>query len=192
MRLRRLAAAMALGAVAGFVVSCAACESLVGAEAAIRSTLLRMEKNGFAVPVPGGTSIAIRQARFREAQVFEVRGGYYVNSFVDAEGFCGDTTVSYLGTENIPFGRQAGSWQPASPVLGNLAGIVAVLAQEHLAPAATAKWAIRVDRTVAQVYEEVRATTDGGAPDTAGRNLSLVLEQGHWRVKNGADIPHLK
>ena len=134
------------------VCSCAACDSVVGAEAGIRAALTGLS-SGFSVNVPGEPSLIVTRIEFREPQVFKEQGRYLLNALVDAEGESGGTHVSYYGVEKILFTRVGSRWRPQPPILPALQAILAVLRARQRA-AITRDFAAFRDRLLASGYQE--------------------------------------
>lgn len=120
-----LAAATALAVLGPRLLGFAA-----GPEAEIITALKRTERRGLELTIPGASApLLSREHHFARITVDVEPGGQRAVAFatLDFDGTLGDTTVSSLGVERVPFVRRDGSWEPETQAAPRLVGAVAAL-----------------------------------------------------------------
>jgi hypothetical protein len=98
-----------------------------GPEAEIITSLKRLEKNGFSISLPGVTApLTSREVHYERLTVRVEPGGQRaeVLATLDFTGTLGDTNISSLGVEQVPFLLRGGDWEPEQRAAPRLAAVV--------------------------------------------------------------------
>jgi hypothetical protein len=101
-----------------------------GPEVEIITALKRTEGDGLSLALPGlATPLTSRQHHFDRITVRVEPGGKRAEALatLDFTGALGDTEVSSLGVEQVPFVFQDGDWVPEGRAAPRLAAVVAAL-----------------------------------------------------------------
>lgn len=101
-----------------------------GPEAEIITVLKRLEKEGFSLTLPGAAApLTSRDLHYQHLSVRLAPGAQRaeVLATLDFTGSLGDTEVSSLGVEQVPFVLRDGSWVPEGRAAPRLAAVVAAL-----------------------------------------------------------------
>ena len=120
-----LAAALALAVVGPRFLGFAA-----GPEAEIITLLKRTERAGLELTIPGASAPLIsREHHFARITVDVEPDGKRATAFatLDYDGRLGETTVSSLGVEQVPFVLKDGSWEPETQAAPRLVAVVTAL-----------------------------------------------------------------
>jgi hypothetical protein len=101
-----------------------------GPEAEIITALKRLEKDGIALSLPGAAApLKSRELHYAHLTVRMEPGGQraVVLATLDFTGSLGDTQVSSLGVEQVPFVLQDGDWRLEGRAVPRLAAVVGAL-----------------------------------------------------------------
>jgi hypothetical protein len=101
-----------------------------GPESEIITSLKRLERDGLSLSVPGvAARLTSRDASYDRIAVRVELGGQRaeVLATLDFTGALGDTEVSSLGVEQVPFVQRNGSWVPEGQAAPRLVAVVAAL-----------------------------------------------------------------
>ena len=101
-----------------------------GPEAEIITVLKRLEKDGIELSLPGATApLKSRELHYAHLSVQVEPGGQraVVLATLDFTGSLGDTQVSSLGVEQVPFILQDGDWELERQAAPRLAAVVGAL-----------------------------------------------------------------
>ncbi|HYI02012.1 hypothetical protein [Hyalangium sp.] len=101
-----------------------------GPEAEIITALKRFEKEGISLPLAGvAPELTSRELHYARITVRVEPGGQRaeVLATLDFTGSLGDTQVSSLGVEQVPFVLQDGDWKPERGEVPRLAAVVVAL-----------------------------------------------------------------
>ena len=170
---KRFAAVLAALALSG-------CPALRAPDDRARSALAELSEEGFTVPIPGSPEplrVPPGKLAFTGIHAEEGEAGtLLVFGQLSLDGWVGDRTVSYVGTEalRVVCRRSCEIEGSAAP---RLAGVLAALVP-GAAERGAGGWFIRVDRELARVGEATRHGTR--------ERRDLVLEGDRWVAKQDA------
>ncbi|WP_224243387.1 hypothetical protein [Hyalangium gracile] len=147
-----------------------------GPEPEIITELKSLEREGLELTLPGlPAPLTSRQAYFDRITVRVEPGGQRAEALatLDFTGSVGDTEVSSLGVEQVPFVLQSGSWSPAGAVAPRLAAVVVAL--EARRRALDAGDAEALARLTAPSDGDAGGGGDGGSVRVGEPDLETVL-----------------
>jgi hypothetical protein len=163
-----------------------------GPEAEIITVLKRFEKEGVSLSLAGvATELTSRELHYERITVRVEPGGQRaaVLTTLDFTGSLGDTQVSSLGVEEVPFVLQDGDWEPERGEAPRLAAVVVALEARRRALE-------QGDREVLARLAGPQGTeggedggsegVDGGSEGVGELNLDTVLALKKRRYRAGA------
>lgn len=101
-----------------------------GPEAEVITALKRTEREGLELRIPGAdVPLRSREHHFARITVDVAPDGRRAVAFatLDFDGLLGETTVSSLGVERVPFVLHDGAWEPEGQAAPRLVGVVTAL-----------------------------------------------------------------
>ncbi len=101
-----------------------------GPEAEIITALKRTERGGLELKIAGASApLTSREHHFARITVDVEPGGQRAVAFatLDYDGVLGETSVSSLGVERVPFVLKDGSWEPETQAAPRLVAVVTAL-----------------------------------------------------------------
>lgn len=148
-----------------------------GPEVEIITALKRTEGDGLSLALPGASQPLIgREHRFARITVRLEPGGKRAEALatLDFSGSLGDTEVSSLGVERVPFVLRDGRWEPEGLAAPRLAAVVAALEARRRA--------LEAGDTEALARLKGPAGDGGGSGD-AGLAELLALERRRYTAR---------
>jgi hypothetical protein len=147
-----------------------------GPEATIITALKRTERDGLELALPGvGAPLTSSKHYFARITVRVEPGAQRAEALatLDFTGRLGDTEVSSLGVERVPFVLSQGEWVPEGLATPRLAAVVAALEARRRALEAGDRSALRA---------LVEGGEDGGGPGAAVEEV-LALRKRRYRAE---------